>query len=205
MSEPKSLPDPAAVGGRAVELLDRLKADPAWPRLDESSKKYVDCWGTFTGYPVIEKWNLDADKGALFSEAMRAMCLKAAVFELTGGDEAAAELLLPLPVDEMTHAVLAQHNLITEIQIRNAVLLPHMTDLEEFGYEPGDYTHQCYVAAGWGEPPVRYWIGTAEAKRRLRMLEAEYNQIGIRRYGREHDKTFTVPDPRDANLAAAAL
>jgi len=120
---------------------------------------------------------------------MRALALKSAVFELTRGDEAAAELLIALPVDEMTHAVLAQHNIVTSLQVRIGVMLPHMTDLEEFGYELDDYTSRCY-AAGWGTPNPRYWVGTAEAKRRLITLSDAYTGAGIHDLGRRHDFTF---------------
>lgn len=187
-----ALPEPTDVGRRAAEILDLIERDEAYGRLNSSSKKYVDCWSTFTGYPTVANWSLEDDKGPLFRDAMRALALKAAVFELTGGDEAAAELLLPLPVDEMTHAVLAQHTLVTQLQIRIGVLLPHMTDREEFGYEPGDYTHRCYLAAGWGEPEARYWIGTTEAKRRLKELDGHYQQAGIHGLGRQHDHTFAT-------------
>lgn len=186
-------PNAADVGRRAAEIIDAIEADPAYERLDSSSMRYTDCWSTFTGYPTIAQWDIDTDKGPLFTEAMRALALKAAVFELTGGDEQAAELLLPLPVDEMTHAVLAQHTLITQMQIRIGVLLPHMTDLEVFGWEPGDYTEQCYRAAGWGDLDPRYWVGTTEAKRRLNILDSEYQRAGVRDLGRRHDHTFATP------------
>lgn len=189
MTTTRTMPDSTTVGERAAEILDLIKSDEAFGRLSDSSKKYVDCWATFTGYPVVAQWNLEADKAALFDEALKALSLKAAVFALTG-DENAAELLLSLPVDEMTHAVLAQHNLVTLLQVRIGVLLPHMTDLEEFGWEPGDYTSQCYAAAGWGEMPDRYWVGTTEAKRRLDFLDRAYANVGIKGLGREHDFTF---------------
>ncbi len=101
-----TLPASVEIGRRAAEILAAIEADPGFGRLNDSSKKYVDCWATFTGYPVIARWNLEQDKDNLFREAMRALSLKAAVFEQTGGDEEAAELLLSLPVDEMTHASL---------------------------------------------------------------------------------------------------
>ncbi|MEV6971128.1 hypothetical protein AB0M47_39120 [Hamadaea sp. NPDC051192] len=189
MTTTRTMPDPAAVGERAAEILNLIKGDEAYGRLSDSSKKYVDCWATFTGYPVVAQWNLEADKAALFDEAMKALSLKAAVHGLTG-DESTAELLISLPVDEMTHAVLAQHNLVTALQVRIGVLLPHMTDLEEFGWEPGDYTSQCYAAAGWGNMPDRYWIGTVEARRRLAFLDQAYANVGIKGLGREHDFTF---------------
>jgi hypothetical protein len=187
-----TMPDPTPVGTRAATILAAIEADEAYARLVTSSKFYSDCWATFTGYPIVAKFNIDSDKGGLFVEALRALALKAAVYELTLGDEIAAELLIALPVDEMVHAVLAQHNLITGIQTRIGILLPHMTDLEEFGWEPGDYTAQCYAAAGWGPMNERYWIGTTEAKRRLAILDGEYQKAGVRDNGRSHDHTFEL-------------
>jgi len=100
----------------------------------------------------------------------------------------------------MTHAILAQHNLIWHMQIRQGALLPHMTDLEQFGWEPADYTEQCYRTAGWGAPDARYWIGTTEAKRRLAILDADYSAIGIHDLGRRHN--FDFPQPAAAQPAA---
>ncbi len=90
--------------------------------------------------------------------------------------------------------MLAQHTLITQMQIRLGVLLPHMTDREDFGWEPGDYTEQCYRAAGWGDLDSRYWIGTTEAKRRLGILDADYySRVGITGLGRRHEIDFREP------------
>lgn len=191
--EPTLLPPPAEVGRRAAQILAGLEADPGYERLSDSSKKYIDCWATFTGYPTIARWNLDQDKDNLFREAMRALSLKGAVYELTGGNEHASELMLSPPVDEMTHAVLAQHTLITQMQVRLGVLLPHMTDEEQFYWEPGDYTEDCYHAAGWGDLDPRYWIGVTEARRRLDILNSHYNTIGIHGMGRSHDFDFAQP------------
>ena len=95
-----SMPAPAEVGRRANQILAGLESDPGYGRFNDSSKKYIDCWATFTGYPTIAHWNLQADKDNLFRQAMRALSLKAAVFKQTNGNEQAAELPLPLPVDE---------------------------------------------------------------------------------------------------------
>jgi hypothetical protein len=77
--------------------------------------KYSSCWATFTGMATVSRFNMDADSEPLVAEALKAMAIKAAVFELTDGDEKEAELLLPLPVDDMIHAVLAQHTVISRI------------------------------------------------------------------------------------------
>ena len=86
--------------------------------------------------------------------------------------------------------------LVTAMQARLGVLFPHMTDLEEFGWEPGDYTEQCYRAAGWGDLDSRYWIGTTEARRRLGILETAYDSAGVHDNGRRHDFTF-ADEPRE--------
>jgi len=51
MSATRNMPDETAVGSRAAQILELIKADEAYGRLGDSSKKYVDCWATFTGYP----------------------------------------------------------------------------------------------------------------------------------------------------------
>lgn len=188
------LPAPTTVGPLAATLLAQLEADPDYPRLEESTKKYPDCWGTFTGYPIICEWDLRRDAGPLFTEALRVLSLKAAVFRLTGGDEEAAELVISAPVDEMIHAVLAQFTLATRIAARTGVPIVHMTDRERFGYDPhqgeGAYTVACYEAAGWGEPNGRYWIGRAEAERRLTDLGRRYAAVGVQDLGRRHTLRF---------------
>jgi hypothetical protein len=88
------------------------------------------------------------------------LCLKTAVYELTGGDEHAAELIVAAPVDEMVHAVLAQHTLCVRMTTRLGIRFVHMTDRERFGYRKGEYTYRAYVAAGWGEPNERLQVIT---------------------------------------------
>lgn len=88
------MPEAAAVGRRAAEILDDVRKHPAFDRLHSSSVKYSDCWATFTDYPAISRWSLDRDAGPLPVEALRVLALKAAVFELSGGDEEASELPL---------------------------------------------------------------------------------------------------------------
>jgi hypothetical protein len=68
-----------------------------------------------------------------------------------------------------------------------------MTDRERFGWRRGDYTHQCYTAAGWGEPNPRYWIDADETKRRHKILNSRYQTVGIDRDGRAHDIDFNEP------------
>jgi hypothetical protein len=196
----RTLPDPAAVGRRAVEILNLIEAADEYPRLEESTRFYPDCWATFTGYPIIARFDLERDAGPLFVEAMRVLALKAAVFELSHGDEHVAELVVSAPVDEMVHAVLAQYTLCQSMTERLGIRFVHMTDQERFGWERGDYTHECYRAAGWGEPDGRYWIDDAETRRRHQVLFARYESIGIHGGGRSHGIDFAA---ESAELVAA--
>ncbi|MPZ87522.1 MAG: hypothetical protein GEU81_05490 [Nitriliruptorales bacterium] len=182
--------DPQAVGRRAAEILDLVRCCEDYERLEGSSLQYPDCWATFTGYPIIARWDLARDAAALFEEGLRVLCLKAAVYELSGGDETAAELVVSAPVDEMVHAILAQYTLCVRMTRRLGMTFVHMTDRERFGYRTGGYTHDCYLAAGWGEPNPRYWIDGQETARRLEILDRRYASIGIRDAGRRHDIDF---------------
>jgi hypothetical protein len=184
-------PEPTAVGRRAAQIIDLVRSSDDYVRLSNSTEKYPDCRATFTGYPIIARFDLATDAGPLFIEALRVLCLKTAVFELSNGDESAAELVVSAPVDEMVHAILAQYTLCQTMTQKLGIRWIHMTDRERFGWEPLDYTHRCYVAAGWGEPNPRYWIGKAETNRRLGILANMYESIGIHDGGRSHEIDFT--------------
>lgn len=181
---------PAAVGSRAAQILAAMQAHPGYDRLNSSSMKYSTCWATFTGYPTIAEWSLERDAAPLLTEALRVLALKAAVYELSDGDEEAAELLVSAPVDEMVHAVLAQFTLMTRMQADLGVTLPHATELERFTYARGCATDTYYDAAGWGEQPRRYWLDAAEINRRIGILNARYDAAGFGRDGRSHDLDF---------------
>jgi hypothetical protein len=182
--------DPAEVGGRAAEILDAIQAHPGYERLRGSSMKYTSCWATFTGYPLVAEWSLDRDAEPLLTEALRVLALKAAVFDLTGGDEEAAELLVSSPIDEMVHAVLAQFTVMTRMQADLGVTFPHATELERFDYDRGGPTDTYYAAAGWGAQSPRYWLDSAEVGRRLALLNERYGAAGFGRDGRSHELTF---------------
>jgi hypothetical protein len=195
MTTTMTRPSPATVGERAAEILELIKGSDEYARLEESTRLYPDCWATFTGYPIIAQWDLSKDAGPLFEEALRVLALKSAVFELSGEDEEAAELVVSAPVDEMVHAVLAQYTLCQTMTQRLGIRFVHMTDRERFGWRRGDYTHECYTAAGWGEPDPRYWIDAAETDRRLNILNKRYRSVGIQDTGRKHDFTFNELQP----------
>lgn len=185
-------PNAHEVGQRASEIFAAIQADPEYRRLEDSSLKYTDCWKTFSGYMTISQWNELTDKGPLFIEGLRVLALKAAIYESTQ-DEAISELIIPAPVDEMVHAIIAQSTLCQRMANRLAISFVHMTDQEEFGWRRGDYAHQCYLAAGWGEPNERFWVDADEAARRMQILNELYISIGIAADGRAHDLTFDTP------------
>jgi len=190
MTTTTARPAAATVGTRAAEILDLIKGSDEYARLEESTRLYPDCWATFTGYPIIAQWDLSRDAGPLFAEALRVLALKSAVYELSGGDEEAAELVVSAPVDEMVHAVLAQYTLCQTMTERLGIRFVHMTDRECFGWRRGDYTYECYREAGWGEPDPRYWIDADETDRRLKILNSRYSSVGIHNAGRKHDFDF---------------
>lgn len=181
--------DIAAVGARAAKILVEVTSHPLHERLTKSSLKYASCWGTLTGYPTIARWNQEQDAPHLAVEGLRVLALKAAVFEATG-DEDRAELLVPAPVDEMIHAILAQWNVMTRIQEDLGIRFVHATELEEFTYTAGCETDLLYEAAGWGPRPSRYWLTSEEVDRRLAILKPLYTSIGFERLGRSHGHSF---------------
>src|SRR5215470_10213223 len=189
-----TMPEAARVGERAAQIMQAMQAHPGYERLRSSSMKYSSCWATFTGYPLISKWLLERDAEPLLTEALRVLALKAAVFELTKGDEGAAELLVPAPVDEMVHAVLAQFTVMSGMQTGLGVVFPHATELERFDYGRGCLTDAYYAAARWGKQPLRYWLDASEVERRLAILNAHYGRAGIGQDGRSHDIDFVVND-----------
>lgn len=192
-----AMPAAEAVGARASRILDLIRGDEEFAALRRSSLRYADCWATYTGYPLVARWDLDTDAPVLFDEGLKVLALKAAVYELTG-DDIAAELLVSLPVDEMVHAIIAQAGLTKRIFDRLGITCVHQTDHEEFGWTWGDYTQRCYEAAGWGTPPDRYWIDAEETQRRRTVLNVRYQTIGIEPDGRRHSIDFA-----DAELVAA--
>ncbi len=181
------------VGARAADILTAMRAHPAWERLNSSSMRYSTCWATFTGYPAVSQWSLERDATPLLGEALRVLALKAAVYELTGGDEQAAELRVPAPVDEMIHAVLAQFTIMTRMQADLGVVFPHATELERFDYVRGCVTDAYYTAAGWGAQPSRYWLDATEVNRRLKILNSRYRTAGFGRDGSSHNIDFETP------------
>ncbi|MEU3461273.1 hypothetical protein ABZ721_15160 [Streptomyces sp. NPDC006733] len=188
MPTPTVLPHPHLVADLAVNILQRLEDDTEFSAFHQASLTGADARQCFTGFPVISHWKLEDDAPRLFTEALRALALKAAVYALTE-DEQAAEIAIAVPVDEMTHAMLAQPQLLHRIADCHAVTIIHQTDQEHTDYRPGDYTHRCYTVA-WGEPPARYWLDHEQVEANRRHLADLYQSIGPGRSGREHTITF---------------
>ncbi|MFE5624232.1 hypothetical protein ACFQ8S_19375 [Streptomyces virginiae] len=180
----KSLPTADKVAERAREIHVAVHADEEFPAFVAASLKYDEDWTCYSGTPVISKYNQETDAAPLFAEGLRALCLKAAVFEMTG-DENTAEIPIAVPVDEMTHAMIAQPQLLARITARVGVQIIHQTNQEHTDWRTDDYTHQVYRAA-WGEPPARYWIDHEEVTRRLSILREKYAAAGFLNMGQAH-------------------
>ncbi|MCX4676963.1 hypothetical protein OG413_16915 [Streptomyces sp. NBC_01433] len=154
------------------------------PRLRIACAKYDEDWTSFMGYALVESFDIATDTEPLFPGALHAMAIKSAVYELTGGDEYAAEVPVAVPVDEMIHALAAQFTVLSRIQSRTGITFVHATDRESIGaWDHGDYTHQVYRAA-WGPMNERYWFGKAETERRRAAVMAVYEPMGILDGGR---------------------
>lgn len=187
-----TLPDTETVAARAREILDTWQADPEYARLEKGCGQYNKDWDDFYGYPIIPDFDVTHDGPALFPQMMRCMALKSAVYEMTG-DEQAAELPVPVPIDVLSHAACAQITVLTRMQQRTGILFVHATDMEAGRgggtWDFGDYTHRAYRAA-FGPVDERYWIGSAETERRRKILDGKYEPIGISDRGRRSTIAF---------------
>lgn len=197
--ETTALPAVDSVAQRAQEIHTAIEADKEFPDFKAASLKYDADWQCFTGSVVVAEYDQETDKHGLFAEGLRALCLKAAVFEMTG-DENVAEIPIAVPVDEMTHAMIAQPQLLARITARVGVPIIHQTDQEHTDWRTGDYTHQAYRAA-WGEPADRFWIDTEEVGKRLRWLDAKYQAMGFRKQGQAHGFRFSAEELADVGGA----
>ncbi|MFF0028830.1 hypothetical protein ACFYS7_11605 [Streptomyces avermitilis] len=186
-----ALPAPEQVAQRAQEIIVAIEADPEFGAFTAAALKYDEAWTCFTGFPVISNWDLATDKRPLLTEGLRALSLKAAVYELGGQDEDMTEISVAVPVDEMMHAMIAQPQLLARIAERVGISVIHQTDKEHHDYAGGDYTHTAYVLA-WGEPPARYWLDHSEANRRLEILDGKYEAAGFLRSGKAHTFDFAA-------------
>lgn len=183
-------PTLAEAAARAAEILYGIRADEDFEAFEAATLVYSSEWQCSTGFRVIEQCNLDEDQRPLLAEGLRALAIKAAVFEFTG-DESVAEVPVAVPVDEMTHAMIAQEQLLVRIARRVGSTIIHQTGQEHTDYTDGDFTHRAYRLA-WGESPARYWLVKEEVDRRIGILSQRYAGIGLDRAGREHDISFSA-------------
>ncbi|WP_416484946.1 hypothetical protein [Streptomyces sp. CL12] len=179
-------------GVRHGYLSSTIEADKEFPAFKAASLKYDSDWQCFTGSVVIAEYDQEQDKHGLFAEGLKALCLKAAVYEMTG-DEKTAEIPIAVPVDEMTHAMIAQPQLLARITARVGVSIIHQTGQEHTDWRPEDYTHQAYRAA-WGEPDPRLWLPAEEVARRLARLDQKYAAMGFRKQGQAHSFMFSADE-----------
>lgn len=178
-------PAPETIAGRAREIHAVWMADPEMPAVLDGCKKYSSDWTDDYGQVLIPEYNVERDAAPLIDDALRVMALKSAVYEMTDGDELAAELPVPVPIDTAVHALCAQFTALSRVQQRTGRLFVHSTVREhEAGrsWTLGDYTHQAYRGA-FGPVDERYWIDEPEAERRRQVLDGLYAGIGITERG----------------------
>ncbi|MFE9936302.1 hypothetical protein [Streptomyces hirsutus] len=178
-------PAPETVAERARTIHDAWMADPEMPAVLDGCKKYSSDWTDDYGQVLIPNYSVGRDAPPLIDDALRVMALKSAVYEMTDGDELAAELPVPVPVDTAVHALCAQFTALSRVQQRTGHPFVHSTVREhEAGraWRLGDYTHQAYRAT-FGPVDERYWIDEPEAERRRQVLDEKYASIGITERG----------------------
>ncbi|MEU5428514.1 hypothetical protein AB0H73_23410 [Streptomyces olivoreticuli] len=188
MARETALPRARDVAETARDALTGIEADVEYEHLKTAALASRQV--SFTGFPLISQWDADRGSGPLFTEALCAIALRAAVLLHTVDDQAAF-LPIPAPVDAMVHVVLAQGSLAWRVAEYNVLSLVHRSDYENTGYSKGCYTHDCYRQA-WGEPPARFWIDQEEADRRMAVLAALYESIGMGPDGRRHHIDFSA-------------
>lgn len=174
--------EPGDVAERARKILYAWQADEEFAHLHAACVAHATRWCALYGYPVTGDYNAHKDAPSLFTDAIRVMALKSAVYEMTNGDEDAAELPVPVAIDAMSHALCAQFTLLWRIQDRTGFKFVRRTDTstgdERRAWDFGDFTHQCYRAA-FGPVNIRTWIGADEVERRRRALDRYYEGIGL--------------------------
>ncbi|WP_370417310.1 hypothetical protein AB8O64_01135 [Streptomyces sp. QH1-20] len=188
MSRKTVLPDVREVAEGAQQVLKGIEADGEYERLRVAALASTEV--SFAGFPLISRWDAARDCGPLFTEALRAVALRASVLVLTIDDEA-SHLAVPAPVDAMVHVVLAQGALVWRLAESNLLSLVHRSNRENHAYRTGCCTHACYREA-WGDPPARYWLDQQEADRRLADMNERYESIGLRPGGRGHSFDFPL-------------
>lgn len=171
----------------AAQILDLWKNDPAFPAFLVGLLGYSDEWADLPGLPTVARWDPARDTGPLITEALRVLAIECAMY-LSSRDELAARVPIPVPVNEMLLALLAQIQLFSAIVGRTGWRVIHHPGPKPLDYTEGCVTHAYYTAA-WGTPPERYWLDHTEAERRRRYLDGLPRQEGTV-LGRGHSITF---------------
>ncbi|WP_369380434.1 hypothetical protein [Streptomyces sp. cg36] len=174
-------PAPEQAAERARAILAAWQNDPEMATVMEGCAGYSNEWDDFYGGPLVIDYSVTRDAKPLLDNALKVMALKSAVYEMTDGDELAAEIPVPVPVDVTCHALCAQITALSRVQQRTGHLFVHSTVNEHVNNTPwklGDYTHQAYRAA-FGPVDDRYWIDADEAERRRQVLDTAYASIGV--------------------------
>lgn len=185
MSPVPSLIDHLA--GRAHEILVEWAADEWWPVLQDAAGAHLVRFASATGLPVIAALDFASDTGPLLAEGARALAVNAAAV-LHRGADLAGQLPVATPVEEATHALTAQVDLLRGITDRSGVRIVARTPVRPLEYRRGCLTHDVYDAA-WGTPPARYWLAHDVVAARRRELERRYRSVGLRP-GDGHRITF---------------
>lgn len=185
MTSTLARPLPEKTAELARQIHAAWLADPEMPVVLDGCTKYNDDWTCAYGQTLIAGYTAAGDAASMVVEAVKALAVKSAVFELTGGDEMAAELPVSVPVDATIHALTAQFTILSRVQARTGHPFVHSTVNEHIMDTPwrvGDYTHQVYRAA-FGPLPERYWIDADEAERRRQVLDGMFAGIGLTERG----------------------
>ncbi|MFG2815737.1 hypothetical protein [Streptomyces sp. NPDC048410] len=184
-------PAPETVAAHAQEIHAAWLADSEMQTVMDGCARYNSDWDDFYGGPLVLDYNVETDAAPLLENALKVMALKSAVYEMTG-DELAAEIPVPVPVDVTCHALTAQFTALSRIQRRTGHPFVHSTVNEhenDTPWDSGDWTHQAYKAA-FGSVNERYWIPAAEAERRRLVLDKLYASIGVSDRGQRVSITF---------------
>ncbi|MGW7276517.1 hypothetical protein ACWGH5_39235 [Streptomyces sp. NPDC054864] len=122
-----TMPQPHEVGEAARRMHTAFEADEEFAAFRTAVLTYNKDWPCYSGFAVISQSDITRDGEPLFTAGLRALLLKSAVFALTG-DEQAAEIALPNPVDDVTHAMIAQPQMLTRMTERLGMTVIHQTD-----------------------------------------------------------------------------
>lgn len=99
-----TMPQPHKVGDAERSMHAAVEAEKGFAVFRTTTT--ATGWPCHSGFAVISEWDIARDGEPLFAEGPACSAPGAAVFALAG-NERAAEIALPNPVDDVTHAMLA--------------------------------------------------------------------------------------------------